>query len=86
MYIFIINLLGEKKKLNDISKNPLIKYPLKKKVKDLDDKIYLLVQCFIGRVGNKYVLFFALFFGMNTVMFIFGVVFLLIYRQHQLQE
>lgn len=42
--------LGEKKKLNDMNKHPNMRFPLKGKVKSLENKIYIIIQASIGRV------------------------------------
>ncbi|KAL7753025.1 ATP-dependent DNA helicase MER3 [Sorochytrium milnesiophthora] len=41
---------GEKGTLNELNKSELIRFPLKGKVKDLEDKIFLLLQVVLGSV------------------------------------
>ncbi|KAJ1915480.1 ATP-dependent DNA helicase MER3 [Mycoemilia scoparia] len=45
--------MGEKGLLNELNKHIAIKYPLKGKVKDVADKMYILFQCNMGGIDIK---------------------------------
>ncbi|KAJ1972818.1 ATP-dependent DNA helicase MER3, partial [Dimargaris verticillata] len=43
-------LLGEKAILNGLGKHPALRYPVKGKVKTIAQKVYLLLQCYLGHI------------------------------------